>query len=469
MRWRDTLSLSTQFLIASVVVLCLAMGVLGTWVSHEIKRNVMATSGADGAAFIRAMLEEHVQRIDSQGQLHPEDIAALDRLFLNTVLGTRVLSVKLWRKTDGTRSQIIYSSIAKETVGEVHDSTEVEEAWSGTTVTEFDDLNTGESRFENAIGFPLIEIYAPLVRSGTTEVVAVGEIYHEGSLLAQRLREGVAQTWIVVCLTTLLMIIVLYLIVRKASVLLHEQRCALRVKVQEAEEMAAQNHALRLAADRSRLDASEANEELLGRIGLDIHDGPIQFLTLIRFRMDEIAQNLSIGARSPELAAEELQELGGKLSANIDELRDLSVGLVLPELDALSLLQTIKLAVERHEHLTGSHVRVKYGRLHEKVPGALKTCVYRVVQESLTNSFKHAGGQGQRVSAIATDGVLMLEIRDDGRPMTSSQTFPEGFRLGQRGIRNRVAAFNGSVTIEPHASRGTRVSIEIPLDDQRSG
>lgn len=468
MRWRDTISLSTQFLMASMVVLCLAMGVLGAWVSHEIKRNVMATSGADGAAFIRAVLEEHVQRIDAQGQLHPDDVAWLDRLFLNTVLGTRVLSVKLWRIVDGTNSQIIYSSMAKETVGDLHASNEVRAAWNGETITEFQNLDSSESRYENSLQLPLIEIYAPIFRTGTTDVVAVGEIYHNGSLLAQRLREGVAQTWIVVCLTTLVMIIVLYLIVRRASVLLHEQRCALSAKVQEAEEMAAQNHALRLAADRSRLDASEANEELLGRIGLDIHDGPIQFLSLIRFRMDEIAHNLAIGARTPEGAADELQELGEKLSSNIDELRDLSVGLVLPELDTLSLLQTIKLAVERHEHLTGSQVRGKYGRIQGKVPGPLKTCVYRVVQESLTNSFKHAGGQGQRISASSSDGVLILEICDDGRPADARRTSSEGFRLGQRGIRNRVAAFNGTVAIEPHAERGTRVSIEIPLDGQRS-
>src|SRR3546814_4136586 len=89
------------------------------------------------------------------------------------------------------------------------------------------------------------------------------------------------------------MIVVLYLIVRKASWLIHEQQSALSAKVKEAEDMATQNHTLRLAADRSRLDANEANEELLGRIGLDIHDGPIQFLSLIRFRLAEIAQNLS--------------------------------------------------------------------------------------------------------------------------------------------------------------------------------
>ncbi len=387
MRWRDRLSLSTQFLTASVIVLCLSMTVLGTWVSHQITRSVMATSGEDGAAFIRAMLEQHVQNIGPQGELRPESVAALDQLFVDTVLGDRIVSVKLWLNDDGRNPRIIYSSMAKQTVGDEHVSTDVQKAWNGTLVVEFKDMISNESQYEQSLNRPLIEVYSPLYRTGTTEVVAVGEIYQEASALAQQLRKGVVLTWFVVCLTTVLMIVVLYLIVRKAGILIHEQQSALSAKVKEAEEMATQNHTLRLAADRSRLDANEANEELLGRIGLDIHDGPIQFLTLIRFRLDEIAHNLSEDEGSALNTPNELRELGDKLSTIIDELRDLSVGLVLPELGTLSLFETIKLAIERHEHLTGTQVHFEYDRFPKKVPDPLKTCVYRIVQESLSNSF----------------------------------------------------------------------------------
>ena len=468
MRWRDRLSLSTRFLTASVIVLCLSMTVLGTWVSHQITRSVMATSGADGAAFIRAMLEQHVQHIDPRGVLQPDDVAALDHLFVNTVLGERIVSVKLWLSDGSTNAKIIYSSMAKHTVGDEHASTDVQKAWSGELVAEFKDMISSESRYEQSLNLPLIEVYSPLYRTGTTEVVAVGEIYQEASVLAQQLRKGVVLTWVVVCLTTVLMIIVLYLIVRKASWLIHEQQSALSTKVKEAEEMATQNHSLRLAADRSRLDANEANEELLGRIGLDIHDGPIQFLTLIRFRMDEIAHNLTDGEGSASNTSNELHELGDKLSTIIDELRDLSVGLVLPELGALSLFETIKLAIERHENLTGTQVQFKYDRIPKKVPDPLKTCVYRIVQESLSNSFKHAGGHGQRVTASSADGALKLEISDEGRPTEAGRSSKEGTRLGQRGIRSRVAAFNGTLAIEPNAVHGTRVHISIPWQTPRS-
>lgn len=464
MRWRDRYSLSTQFLAASAVVLCLSMAVLGTWVNHQITRSVLATSGADGAAFMRGMLEQYVQRMEPDGTLHPDDVAALDRLFVGTVLGDNVVSVKLWIN-DGTRTAtIVYSSMAKDTVGERHVSADVLRASRGRLVSEFEDMTSKESLYEQSLDMPLIEIYSPLYRTGTAEVVAVGEIYEDASILAQQLRKGMLLTWVIVCATTILMIAVLHLIVRRGSRLIDEQQAALNAKVREAEQMASQNHALRLEADRTRLDANEANEELLGRIGLDIHDGPIQLLALLRLRLDEAVENLARGRRSQEPVTAELGEIGDKLSAIVDELRALSVGLVLPEIGALSVRETIELAVYRHEQLTGTEVRFECRDMPETVPDPLKTCIYRIVQESLSNSFKHAGGHGQQVAAIAEDGLLKLDIRDEGSPAAAAGgRHEETVKLGQRGIRNRVAAFGGTLTIEPRSAHGTRVSVAIPL------
>ena len=100
MRWRDRYSLSTQFLAMSAVVLCVSMAVFGTWVNHRITRSVLAASGADGTALMKGILEQHVQRIGPDGTLHPDDVAALDRLFVGTLLGESIVSVKLW-VTDG--------------------------------------------------------------------------------------------------------------------------------------------------------------------------------------------------------------------------------------------------------------------------------------------------------------------------------------------------------------------------------
>lgn len=450
----------------SAVVLCVSMTVFGIWVNHRITRSVLAAAGADGAALMKGLIEPHVQRIGPDGALHPDDAAALDRLFVGTALGESIVSAKLWVTDGSENARIVYSSMAKDKIGERHVSTDVQRAAAGELVAEFEDMVSAESLYEQSLARPLIEVYAPLHRTGTREVLAVGEIYEEASALGQQLREGVLMTWIVTCVTAVLMIAILYLIVLGGSRLILRQQSELGAKVKEAEDMAAQNHELRVAADRSRLDANEANEELLGRIGLDIHDGPIQFLTLIRYRLDEIALDLSDPGYRAGDAPAEITEIADKLSAIIHELRDLSVGLVLPELDALDLRQTIELAVQRHEQLTGTEVQLRAEGIPAQVRDPFKTCIYRIVQESLSNSFKHAGGHGQRVTAAVAGGLLKLDICDEGpRAGRGGRGGRQDAKLGRRGIQNRVAAFNGHVEIDRHASNGTRVSVAIPLQD----
>lgn len=461
MRWRERYSLSTQFLVAAAVVLGLSTAILCTWVSHQITRSVLATSGADGAAFMRGVLQQHVQRMLPDGSLHPDDVAALDRLFVGTELGESIVSVKIWTADGAANGTVVYSSLAKDVVGEQFVSTDVQKAASGQVVAEFEDMVSSESLHEQQLDLPLIEVYSALRRTGTDEVIAVGEIYEDASILAEQLRESVVRTWLIVCAITFGTMAMLYLIVRRGSRLIRAQQEELNLKVREAEQMAAENHALSLEADRSRLDANEANEELLGRIGLDIHDGPIQLLTLVRLRLDEVTEGMRAGDR--ELPAHELSELGGKLSQIIDELRDLSVGLVLPELGNLSTREAIELAVQRHEHLTGTEVGFRADGLPEDLPDPLKICLYRIVQESLSNAFKHAGGIGQRVDASANGGKLRLVISDAGGAEGASPAHRgPGPKLGQRGIKNRVAAFGGTLSIERTAEVGTRVSVAIP-------
>ncbi len=88
------------------------------------------------------------------------------------------------------------------------------------------------------------------------------------------------------------------------------------------------------------------------------------------------------------------------------------------------------------------------------------------MQESLSNAFKHAGGIGQRVEASARDGRLRLVISDSGGADAPLAQHGPGPKLGQRGIRNRVAAFGGVSSIERAAEGGTRVSVSIPTRAQ---
>jgi signal transduction histidine kinase len=432
------------------------MAVLGTWVNNRITRTVLATAGADGRALIKGLIEPIIQNILPDGTLPESSHTALDKLFAGTPLGRNIVSVKIWRK-DQT---VIYSSMSKEAVGKSFASTDVEKAFTGQIVAEFEDMISPESAYEQSLKMPLIEVYAPLYRQGTNEVIAVGEIYDDARELASELQASMWRTWLVVSVMTLVMLSVLYGIVRRASNTIAAQRAELDNRVIEAQRMAAQNAELRAIADKTRLEASEANEELLGRIGQDLHDGPVQLLSLLMLRLGQVGPKNSEDKRLKTV--DSIRSLAQEI---VRDLRNLSSGLVLPEIGNLTLAEAIGLAVDRHENLTGTKVVTAIEALPERNSDALKICVYRIVQESLTNSFRHAGGAGQHVNAREVDGAIKLTISDTG-PGFSRETLLAGKRerLGLRGISNRVLAFGGGVTVEPRPGGGTLVIVTLPVE-----
>ena len=215
------------------------------------------------------------------------------------------------------------------------------------------------------------------------------------------------------------------------------------------------------------MDATKSNENLLNRIGSDIHDGPIQLLSLLILRL--VDRPAARTRRSPLPMAE--TDAAGEFSPPVlarrllAELRELSAGLVLPEIESLSLDAALRLAVEYHEKVTGTTVEASYNGLPEQVAQPLKLCLYRVIQEGLTNAFRHAGGRGQRVTVSANDKFITVVVSDGGPGLANaSEASVSRKPLGLHGIRNRVEAFGGAVKIRQRDDIGTELSVLIPLE-----
>ena len=104
------------------------------------------------------------------------------------------------------------------------------------------------------------------------------------------------------------------------------------------------NISLQHASDRLRLESSLAGERMLATVGQDIHDGPVQLLTLLILRM---------GGR-PNLESQHANVVLAQQA--LEELRAVSSGLALPELATAGLDEALETAVARHENLTGTRV-----------------------------------------------------------------------------------------------------------------
>ena len=453
------LSISGQFLIVAGIVLCVTMAILGTWVTQQIKHSVLVTFAAQGASFMTVFLEPRVQEMGPNGQLSDERRRELDELFIGTPLGDTLVSIKIWRE-DGL---VLYST-TKELIGQRFVSSDVRRASKGEIVAEYEDLISQESAYEQTLDMALIEVYAPLYRTGTDTVLAVGEIYENADALEAELSISQMVTWLVVCLTALFMLAVLYLIVRRGASTIARQRTELSKRVTEARQLATQNADLRDVADRARLEASAANEQFLGRIGSDIHDGPIQMLTLTMLKLTMGIRKLRDPGRPGPVPEDEIESAIATTEDALAELRNISTGLSLPQIRDASLEEVVRLAIFRHQDATGETVEYRPQPLPETVNQAVKTCVYRVIQEGLTNASKHALGAAKTVSVASTSTNVTIEIGDDGPGMQASGGIDDGrTHLGLAGMRNRVAALQGTLTIESSPETGTRIIVTVPL------
>jgi signal transduction histidine kinase len=274
--------------------------------------------------------------------------------------------------------------------------------------------------------------------------------------------QGWAQlaVWTLVFLVGLGVIAALYAFVAGANRTIVGQAQRLSANLVESRGLADEIRGLHQASEQLRIDAIEANEQLLARVGSDIHDGPLQLLSLA------ILQLGRFGRRGNTPAPAEMGPIVSLASDAVTELRNISAGLVLPELAGLTLSETLGLAIDHYEAATGTHVRRQIEGLDHPVEPDIQICVFRVVQESLSNAFRHSGGLDQSVTAREVDGEIRLDI-SNSRSATARQD--QGLlrpKLGLRGMRLRVEAVGGGLFVEMGESR-VAVRATIPATPRR--
>ncbi|MGO4815915.1 histidine kinase, partial [Cupriavidus sp. 2MCAB6] len=184
----------------------------------------------------------------------------------------------------------------------------------------------------------LIEIYAPIYREKTRDIIAIGEFYEFSQFMNREISSVRYATWFLIANVAIVIVILLHVIVKRASRIISSQQALLEQNLARAEALAKRNNALRRAADRARLNATVLNETYLASIGADIHDGPIQLLSLMMLKLPSAADRAS-GTVAP--AAHAHGELEPLIQQVLSDLRNLSSGLALPEAENLSLAETI--------------------------------------------------------------------------------------------------------------------------------
>lgn len=187
-------------------------------------------------------------------------------------------------------------------------------------------------------------------------------------------------------------------------------------------------------------------------IARELHDEIGSLLTSLKILIR--LKHASAGERAQELVDEMLTRV-----------RSLAQSLRPPMLDDLGLLPTLNWHITEFRARTDIIVELQHDGVQRRFAPATEIAVYRIFQEALTNVARHAHAKVVRAWFENLEGAIHLAIHDNGVGFDTAATFAHSSGSGLSGMRERVAALGGTITIQSKPNWGTRVEVEIPITE----
>ncbi len=217
---------------------------------------------------------------------------------------------------------------------------------------------------------------------------------------------------------------------------------------------------LRLLSGQIRT-AQEQERKYLSR---ELHDQVGQMLTGLRMELASIAR---IHGDSESEISSRIARAKGTVEQTLRIVRDIAMLLRPSMLDDLGLAPALAWLLKEVARSSGFEIHSDIEPAVDKLPDTHRTCVYRVVQEALTNASRHSGARKVAV-CLKSDGVQVIgRILDDGCGFDRRAQKSRG--LGLLGMEERVREIGGSIRIESSPSGGPRVEFRLPCPTSTEG
>lgn len=195
-----------------------------------------------------------------------------------------------------------------------------------------------------------------------------------------------------------------------------------------------------------RLWAQQEAEK--ARLSRELHDGVGQLLTGLTRRLDDLA------ATDPGLS--ELHRIAEMALADVRQLSRLMSPTILDDLGLKPALKWLCRSLLEHEDIE-YHCAIDFPLQLDK---EINVLLFRIAQESLTNSVKHAQASLIKLMLTGHHNVVRLEIVDNGKGFDKALITPG---IGLASIADRVKAFDATLTLESAPGKGTRTIVTVPL------
>jgi signal transduction histidine kinase len=214
----------------------------------------------------------------------------------------------------------------------------------------------------------------------------------------------------------------------------------------------------RAEAELRRLstDLFKAQEQERKVLSRELHDQVGQTLTALGMELGNIER---LRQASDNEFGDHVDQAKRLTQETLKTVRNLAMGLRPAMLDDSGLAPALRYQAREFTRCSGIATTVEINGPTETLPDAYRTCVYRVVQEALTNCARHARANNVRIMLEGQPDGVVLTIEDDGVGLREVSTSG----IGLIGIGERTRELNGSVEIRSAAGRGTLLRIELPL------
>ena len=455
----DRLSLSQQFLMLSFPILLAGTLVMGWWIGRQVQESVVHRMGGVTALYVSSFIAPHVQTLLDNGSLAANDLETLRSDLRDTPLGQKIVSLKIWRR-DG---YVLFSSEAGVDGRTFPIGAGLAAALSGHIYAEISERDATE-QIRHGQPLPrLIETYTPIHADRTGGVIAAAEFYVRPDEVDRESLVAKQRGWLLVAGSMLTMYMLLFVVVRRGSKTILAQQNDLNDKLTQLTRLNQQNQQLQERVIRAAKRTTALNENLLQRISADIHDGPGQDLGFALMQLKNMGDACTADAHQAPLAwSQFLEPTCMAVQSALTDLRAISADLELPDIGPLGPGEIAARVVRDFQIKTGGQVT-----LLDLCPSGIasfraKVTLYRLLQESLANAWRHAQCKNCRVVLHGQADMLVVEISDQGPGFDLDQARTKG-RLGLRGMRQRVEVLGGAFEIESAPGRGTLIRVHLPL------
>jgi signal transduction histidine kinase len=205
----------------------------------------------------------------------------------------------------------------------------------------------------------------------------------------------------------------------------------------------------------------EVQETERRAVAHELHDEIGQVLTAVKINLEALAHPSSAVAAEPGL-----RDSIEILEHAIQRVRDRSMDLRPAVLDDFGLVPAVRWYLERHAARAGFALRLRADPALRRYPPEIETACFRIIQEAVTNTMRHARAATLRIEIESLAPGLRFAIVDDGAGFDVEAARARalaGGSIGLAGMQERVEFLDGTLEIDSSPGRGTHIEVFLPL------